>query len=127
MYASPTGEPAEIKGHMGSFYEIQACRSSSSLTVYHLIEVGRRVMRSAVYTTDSRKSLLDLQQSADKRDTPWTFGAKNAAGVFFGGLFASSGALLARAGVGGLKSSQVQSLSPSLLFFYNLLQPRTQV
>jgi hypothetical protein len=110
MYVPPQGELEDVKGHTGSFFDIQASFDRQLINIFALLEIGRRLQRSLVFSTDCRFSLQDLPGDTSDRKTDFLKGCRFAAGNPFETVLNEKGDLMARPGAGKQLNSEVGSL-----------------
>lgn len=73
------------------WYEVDSFEDRRYFNVFALVEVGRQVRRSLVFTSDSRWGMAFFEANFDDRNFAWTPGTEQAAGTVFGRLFTRSG------------------------------------
>ena len=100
FYLGPEGDLEETKGHPGAFFEVWALQHRKIVLVFSLQEIGRRVQRQLIYSSDTRFALRSLPQESGERFAPWLPNCRFAGGNMFEGLLSSEGKLIARAGAG---------------------------
>ncbi len=110
MYVPPQGELEELKGHTGGFFDLHVLFDHNVINVFSLLEEGRRLQRSLVYSSDSRFAMRHLVGDAADRDKPFSPGCRYAAGNIFESVLTKDGNLQSRPGAGKHLGQEVGSL-----------------
>lgn len=104
-----------VEDHPGFFsHAIFSSCPVPILNVFALIENNRALQRTAVWTSDNRFALRDLERNSNDRDFSWTEEDRFVAGNFFGGM-ALSGIGRDVTDVGSLRISRTPSVSTKMV------------
>ena len=94
FYVDPSASKKKLENkesRMGRFYVAFALSNARCFHVYSIIEIGRKLRLSYVFTSDCNWSLNYLQPSSEGRLIPWFPGTEERAGNIFKYLFEENG------------------------------------
>eukprot|EP01126_Amoeba_proteus_P027331 TRINITY_DN2711_c0_g3_i1.p1 TRINITY_DN2711_c0_g3~~TRINITY_DN2711_c0_g3_i1.p1 ORF type:complete len:715 (-),score=121.29 TRINITY_DN2711_c0_g3_i1:54-2198(-) len=110
MHAEAEGDFSATIGHPGQFFEVRILEERQVIEVYQIVEVGRRNLRSLVFSSDAYHSHQYLNRKLVNRHKPLMPQAERVGGNMFGGLFTDVGCLVPRPGAGNMQDDPVGSL-----------------
>jgi hypothetical protein len=112
MQCSPGGRDlSDIEGHPGAWFEVWAVPSERLLMIFALIDEGRKIQRSLVYSSSLRLALRTLEPCTEFTETPKHHLLQSEGGHICGGFKDHQGRIIPRPGVGPNLHASVFSLT----------------